>query len=100
MGQLTAEKAKDRFLKLKMEVVTVRTKWMASGQGEGSIRHASDKTDDNSDMECDRAKPMSSTVIVHVFYIFGSVQTSTISSMLSVNSYLKSVHLTHPQKVK
>jgi len=49
MGQLTAEKAKDRFLKLKMEVVTVRTKWMASGQGEGSMRRASDN---DSDSEC------------------------------------------------
>jgi hypothetical protein len=37
-----------------MEVVTVRTKWMASGQGEGSLRCASDKQtdDDDSDSYC------------------------------------------------
>ena len=52
MGQLTAEKAKDRFLKLKMEVVTVRTKWMASGQGEGSLRRVSDNTANDSDSDC------------------------------------------------
>jgi hypothetical protein len=52
MGLLTAEKTKDRFLKLKMEVVTVHTKWMASGQGEGSLRRASDNMYNDSDSDC------------------------------------------------
>ena len=39
MGLLTAEKAKDHFIKMKAQVVITRTKWMASGQGEGSMRH-------------------------------------------------------------
>jgi hypothetical protein len=38
MGLLTAEKVKDRFLKLKMQVVTVRTKWLANDNREGTMR--------------------------------------------------------------
>ena len=53
MGLLTAEKAKDRFIKMKAQVVIVRTKWMASGQGEGSMRNESYFEGNNNDMYSD-----------------------------------------------
>ena len=54
MGLLTPEKAKERFLKLKMQVVTVRTKWLASGNGEGMMRRRVSSSEQSSQSDGSR----------------------------------------------
>ena len=39
MGTLTPKKAQEKFTKLKNELIVVKTKWEASGNGDGSVRN-------------------------------------------------------------
>ena len=53
MGQLTPEKAKRKYMEMKVQVVLVRQNWLASGNGDGSRRVRAD--DDDSVFSTDTA---------------------------------------------
>ena len=51
MGELTPEKAKQKYMKMKSQMVIVRSKWRASGNGEGSIQKSRETSVDADSIE-------------------------------------------------